>query len=265
MYSQRDSGLNQVDCPWISCVNYSQFERYTDSIFETLIGLIMLKLRTLLLMLLLGFTAQVAASVTAYDTINRTPGALPYEGSGWWVGAYPELQSTVSNVAVAFTPSVSGVLTNIEAAVSVLDDQLYPGSGLSWSIAGYDGVSSDVDNVLWSADYEQALGDRSELELTDFAVSGGVYLEEGTEYWLVLNAVIDNQVLLLWSASNTGAVADFRVDVLNSDGSSFINYFADQQTFAFALQVAPVPLPAAFWLFASGLAGLAINRSNRRR
>lgn len=218
-----------------------------------------------LLVLLLGlFASNVnAASIDTYNNFGQN-GDL-YLNYGSWIGdRSPDEDSVIANlVGVSFEASVTGTLDGITAAIWGPRNGYTPESSFSLSL--YTDNSGVEGTKIWSQTYSYddiyCCYD-SGNGVTDFSISNGnvVTLNANQTYWLVVETPLDVAGSFSWFVDNSGTTGDFHMEMYDeaTDSVYLSWYLQDTNSRAFSISVETVPLPAAFWLFASSLASFGL-------
>ena len=194
----------------------------------------------------LFFLVSAAQAVTVFDTIGPT--GVTTGGSGVFVGT---TGGTNYERAASFT--FSGTRSYVLTGIDLLLDNTGNTIRLWSDSAGAPGTILDsaanetlVVNSLYSA-----------------ALSGGVVLDPNTTYWISVERPTGSSA---WRYASNGPY--FTGDRMHRDNGGA---WADSsprtgQLYGFTVYGTPVavPLPAAAWLFVSGLLGLAM-RARRRK
>ena len=221
----------------------------------------------LILLSILFVSNANAISVFTYNNFSQT-GDL-YALSGSWLGDHtPNEDDVISTlVGVSFEASVTGTMDGITAAIWGPRNDYTSESSFSLSLhtdnAGMEGTQ------IWSQTYSYDdiyCCHDSGNGVTDFSISSGntVTLNANQTYWLLVETPLDVDGVFSWYSNNIGETGGFRMDMYNEEtDSSYLSwYLPNGTTRAFSISVDTVPIPAAFWLFASSLAGLGLFRAS---
>jgi hypothetical protein len=198
-----------------------------------------------------------AQPVTAYTTLGE-PGDTYNIGGGWLVNGSANPPEPYVAEGFAFTPAVSGNLSQIRLAMG----------------AGNGNLASDVANIYLAVNNNQNLpGGTMESflnipctgyagldnPLTVLTSSVKPLLRSGTSYWIWVQAA---------NAQADVAVNDNSLGVLASQAQSFAPFSwiarGSQSTFAFDVEVSLVPEPSMAALAALGAGVVAAHLPRRR-
>ena len=187
-----------------------------------------------------GVSGAADAATVTFD--NFGPGDS-YANSGYWFG---QLGASHKFVANKFTATSSGVLDSLSLgiiALSAIQDTVI-------SLAT-DNLGT-VDSIIWSQTVS-ASSLSSFGSVLDISSIGGPLLTSGASYWLIADiptAIESDPGTHAWNVNNINAIGE---TAYNDDG---IWVYQNDLTFAMRVEISSVPIPAAVWLFASGLLGL---------
>jgi hypothetical protein len=189
-------------------------------------------------------TSAGAAIVTAYD--NFGPGDS-FLNSAWDIGG----GDADIQIGHTFTPTQSGFLTDLYVAASVINDVTGNRNIMFELFSDATGVPGLVLETFLFTE----LPDIS-VDLTSgsqhVTASGTTFLDSTLSYWLVASA-LDPRDTLGWNISSTETAPTY-VTKFASSADWVIGSSSSKG--AFRVQVSTVPIPAAVWLFGSGLVGL---------
>jgi len=204
-------------------------------------------LKQVILIITLTFSSTCIADTVVFNNFTHTFG---YDPSGVIIGG-PSGGSYFDEFAMSFTPSTTGYLSEVYFAFS--------------SLAGHSGANY----TLWLSSDDGGLPGNQETSI-DFNVSDSTVtlfgndlihltssesylLDKDTTYWLGLSSPSPG-VIGAWhfsSLGNTTGIAER--NLVESDQWALEQVYPSA---AFSVSIAPVPVPAALWLFVSGLLAL---------
>ena len=193
------------------------------------------------------FFIGTAGAATIYN--NFGPGNAYSTGAGWTVSGSTSFPGS-STAGMAFTPSGSFTLTQIDVAINLVGGTNSASLTLNSDSSGAPGAVL----ATWSLSSLPAIGACCTVETV--TPSGSIVLASGTQYWLVAS-VIASDTWDAWMLNTTGATG-FKWQNGTTE--------ADQTLGAFDVLGTPgaaVPEPSTVLLSAGGLALLWLRRLRR--
>ena len=194
------------------------------------------------------FFIGTAGAATIYN--NFGPGNDYSTGIGWTVSGSTSLPGS-STAGMAFTPSGSFTLTQIDVAINLVSGTNSASLTLNSDSSGAPGAVL----ATWSLSSLPAIGACCTVETV--TPSGSIVLSSGTQYWLVAS-VIASDTWEAWMLNTTGATG-FK-------WQTGLGTSADETLGAFDVLGTPgaaVPEPSTVLLSAGGLALLWLRRLRR--
>ncbi len=207
-----------------------------------------------------GVDASSGTSVAPTPVLLDQSGVLPdtYSDSGFDSNTSADGVATSANATVAFSAGMDAIVSNISlgATISDPDPDLNGGFGgfaeaqFHWLFPSTDPITLQIASVI-----------NSSIPLADLAATGffgftvfscdlsGAFCDSGTDLDTSSN------ISLLTLPSKGGA---YKISGVAAIGAGEIDGIAQNTTesFNWNLKITAVPVPAAVWLFGSGLLGL---------
>ncbi len=191
---------------------------------------------------------SAAQTLTTYSTLGE-PGDTYNLNSGWLVNGSANPPEPYVGEAFAFTPSVSGYLTQLDVVIS----------------AGNGNLASDLANVILAANNNVVNLPFGVLErflnvpatgqlpynnpITTLSSSAQPFLQAGNTYWLEVEPANSTADIVV-NQNSLGLLASQAQEFSASSWGAAGN----RTTFAFDVQVTPVPEPSTTALVALGIA-----------
>lgn len=195
----------------------------------------------------LAFNANSA--VTAYNTFLDQPQTSTQEPGFGYTGG---LQGTDDIIGNSFTPTARGTVSDIWIGVgSALVDV---GTDIFDVILATSGTQDEPNTELARFTVEGELSKRESIVHIP-ALDAGVFVQENIRYWMLISPGPGTpEVGWLGGPPNSPPGALFAYPYSGSPTGWFIS--DSNANGAMRIDVTNVPLPAAVWIFGSGLLGL---------